>query len=221
MGTAKYRVAVPDFAAANPSSQPLGKQFSDIVRADLDFSGIIDLVSPSMYPLQVPSQPSEFQAQAWADAPASSQFLGFGNINASGNTLAVQAWLNDVKNTSAPPMIAKIYRGEVTDAQLPPFRASRFADEIIMKLSGGLPGISTTQIAFVSTRAGGNKEIWAMDYDGSNQHELNQPSHSIALTPHAGLRTHHASHSLAHTSPDARVSPALQICIYSVPAAKN
>src|ERR1700679_1598932 len=114
MGTAKYRVAVPDFAGANPSSQPLGKQFSDIVRADLDFSGIIDLVSPSMYPLQVPAQPSEFQAQAWADAPASAQFLGFGNINASGNTLAIQAWLNDVKNTSAPPMIAKIYRGEVT-----------------------------------------------------------------------------------------------------------
>src|SRR6202044_251104 len=80
MGTTKFRVAVGDFAGANPSSQPLGKQFSDVVRADLDFSGIIDLVSPSMYPLQVPSQPSEFQAQAWADAPSSAQFLGFGNI---------------------------------------------------------------------------------------------------------------------------------------------
>jgi TolB protein len=216
MGTTKYRVAVPDFAGANPSSQPLGKQFSDIVRADLDFSGIIDLVSPSMYPLQVPSQPSEFQAQAWADAPASAQFLGFGNVNASGNTLAIQAWLNDVKNTSAPPMIAKIYRGEVTDAQVRLF-AHQFADEIIMKLSGGIPGISTTQIAFVSTRAGGNKEIWTMDYDGSNQHELTS-LHSIALTP----RWSPDSSRIAFTCyvPGRTGLTSAQICIYSIPSAK-
>ena len=163
MGTTKARIAAPDFAGANPSSQPLGKQFSDVVRADLEYSGIIDLISPSMYPLQVPSQPSELKAQSWADAPASAQALAFGNLNASGNSLAIQAWLNDVKNTSAPPMIAKIYRGEVTDAQVRIF-AHQFADEIIMKLSGGLSGISTTQIAFVSTRAAAIKKSgpWIM-----------------------------------------------------------
>jgi len=212
MGTAKYRVAVADFAGANPSSQPLGKQFSDIVRADLDFSGIIDLVSPSMYPLQVPSQPSEFQAQAWADAPASAQALAFGNLNASGNSLAIQAWLNDVHNASTPPMIAKIYRGEVTDAEVRLF-AHQFADEIIMKLSGGLPGISTTQIAFVSTRAGGNKEIWAMDYDGSNQHELTS-LRSIALTP----RWSPDASRIAFTCyvPGRTGLTSAQICIYSM-----
>jgi TolB protein len=215
MGTAKSRVAAADFAGANPSSQPLGKQFSDIVRADLDFSGIIDLVSPSMYPLQVPSQPSELQAQAWADAPASAQALAFGNINASGNGLAIQAWLYDVKNSSAPPMIAKIYRGDVTDAQVRLF-AHQFADEIIMKLSGGLPGISTTQIAFVSTRSG-NKEIWAMDYDGSNQHELTSLK-SISLTP----RWSPDSQRIAFTCyvPGRTGLTSAQICMYSVLSGK-
>jgi TolB protein len=212
MGTAKSRVAVGDFVGANPSSQPLGKQFSDVVRADLDFSGIIELVSPSMYPLQVPSRPSELQAQAWADAPASAQYVAFGNISASGNSLAIQAWLNDVKNTSAPPMIAKIYRGEVTDAQVRLF-AHQFADEIIMKLSGGLPGISTTQITFVSTRATGNEEIWAMDYDGSNQHELTT-LRSIALTPRWSPDSSRIAFTCYVAGRTGLVSA--QICIYSM-----
>jgi TolB protein len=59
--------------------------------------------------------------------------------------------------------------------------AHQFADEIISKLSGGLPGVAATQIAFVSNRTG-NKEIWAMDYDGENQHQLTQ-LHTISLTP--------------------------------------
>ncbi len=215
-GVTKARVAVADFAGANPSSQPLAKQFSDIVRTDLDYSGIIDFVSPSMYPVQVPSQPSEINAQAWTDAPASTQYLAFGNLNASGNSLAVQAWLNDVHNTSAPSLIAKIYRGEVTDAQVRLF-AHQFADEIVKLLSGGLPGISTTQIAFVSTRAGGNEEIWTMDYDGSNQHQLTS-LRSIALTP----RWSPDSSRIAFTCyvPGRTGVTSAQICIYSTVTGK-
>ena len=85
-----------------------------------------------------------------------------------------------VRNASLPPVIGKVYRGDVTDAQVRTF-AHQFADEIIGKLSGGLPGIASTQIAFVSNRSG-NKEIWAMDYDGENQHQLTH-LHTIALTP--------------------------------------
>ena len=48
-------------------------------------------------------------------------------------------------------------------------------------LSGGSPGIAQTQIAYASTE-GGNKEIWVMDYDGQNQHQLTHLK-SISLTP--------------------------------------
>jgi TolB protein len=211
MGVQKARVAVANFSGTNPSAQPLAKEFSDVVRADLDYSGILELVSPSMYPIQVPSQPSELNAQVWTDAPASAQALAFGNLDASGNNLAIQAWLYDVRNTSAPPMIAKIYRGEVTDAQVRLF-AHQFANEIVMKLSGGLPGISTTQIAFVSTRSG-NKEIWVMDYDGSNQRQLTT-LRSISLTP----RWSPDGSRIAFTcyAPGRAGVVSAQICMYSM-----
>ncbi len=180
LGVSKAHVAVADFAPKSPTSQPLATEFSDVVRADLDYSGILELVSKSYNPLQTPGSPAEVDFKAWSDPPASTQLLAFGNLSASGNSLEIQGWLNDMRNASLPPVIGKVYRGDVSDAQVRTF-AHQFADEIISKLSGGLPGIASTQIAFVSNRSG-NKEIWTMDYDGENQHELTQ-LHTIALTP--------------------------------------
>jgi TolB protein len=59
--------------------------------------------------------------------------------------------------------------------------AHRFADEIIYRLGGGINGIAETRIYFVSTRSG-SKEIWAMDYDGQNQHQVTHLG-SISLSP--------------------------------------
>ncbi len=211
MGVQKARVAVADFAPASPSAQPYGKEFSEVVRADLDFSGIIDLVSQSMFPTQIPSQPSELNAQAWSDPPASTQAVAFGNLSANGNALTIQAWLYDVHNSSAPPMISKIYRGDVTDAQVRLF-AHQFAEEIVMKLSGGVPGISTTQIAFVSSRSG-FKEIWTMDYDGANQHQLTS-LRSLALTPRWSPDNSRIAFTCWAAGPRNVVSA--QICMYSM-----
>jgi TolB protein len=59
--------------------------------------------------------------------------------------------------------------------------AHRFADEIILRLGGGINGIAETKIYFVSSRTG-TKEIWAMDYDGQNQHAITHLG-SISLSP--------------------------------------
>jgi TolB protein len=180
LGVTKPRVAVADFAPKSDSSQPLAIEFSEVVRSDLDYSGILELVSKSFNPLQSPGAPAEVDFKSWSDAPASAQLLAFGSLTASGSGLEVQGWLNDVRNSSLPPVIGKVYRGDASDAQVRTF-AHQFADEIIGKLSGGLPGVASTQIAFVSNRSG-NKEIWAMDYDGESQHQLTQ-LHTISLTP--------------------------------------
>src|SRR5579862_1732924 len=45
LGVSKARVGVADFAAKDTPSQPLAVLFSDVVRTDLDFCGILDLVS--------------------------------------------------------------------------------------------------------------------------------------------------------------------------------
>ncbi len=180
LGVEKARVAVADFAPRSSSAQPLANIFSEVLRADLDYSGILELVSKSFYPLQVPSVPSELKHSAWSDPPASAHMLAFGNVSASGNDLTIEVWLYDVRNAAAPAVLGKRYHGEVTDAQLRRF-AHEFADEIISRLSGGVPGVGSTQLAFVSSRSG-NKEIWVMDYDGANQRQVTF-LRSISLTP--------------------------------------
>src|SRR5580658_7462368 len=44
LGVSKARVAVADFSSKDATAQPLGVLFSDVVRSDLDFSGILELV---------------------------------------------------------------------------------------------------------------------------------------------------------------------------------
>jgi TolB protein len=180
LGVSKARLAAPDLAARTANGQPLEKTFHDVLSADLEYSGILDLVSPSFYPLKVPSQPSELNAQEWANAPANTHMLAYGNLTADGTNLAVAGFLSDVHNPSAPIALQKIYRGGATDADARRL-AHQFADDIVSRLSGGLPGIAQTQIAYVSTKSG-TKEIWAMDYDGGNQHQLTHLK-SVALTP--------------------------------------
>ena len=170
-----------------------------------------NLVSKSYNPLQTPGTPAEVDYKAWSGAPASAQLLAFGNFSVNANNVEIQAWLNDVRNASLPPVIGKVYRGEATEAQVRTF-AHQFADEIIGKLSGGLPGIASTQIAFVSNRSG-NKEIWAMDYDGENQHELTQ-LHTIALTPRWSPDASRIAFT-CYAQPGSGSVLTAQICIYS------
>src|SRR5215510_13010084 len=92
LGVEKARVAVADFAPRGTSADSSAKTFSDVVRADLEYSGILELVSKSFHPLQVPSLPSELKYQAWSDPPASAQLLAFGNLSATGD-LAIEGWL--------------------------------------------------------------------------------------------------------------------------------
>jgi TolB protein len=210
LGITKARVAVPDTVARSSFTQPLPKTFHDVLWADLDYSGILDLVSSSFYPLQSPAQPSELNAQTWAAAPANAYMVAYGNMTTDGTNISFAGYLSDVHNPSAPPVIQKIYRGAATDADARRL-AHQFADDIVAYLGGGQPGVARTQIAYVSA-LGGNKEIWVMDYDGANQHAVTH-LHSIALTP----RWSPDASRIAFTCyvPYSGVTSA-QICIYSM-----
>lgn len=180
LGVSKARVAVPEFPVRTPAAQPLAKTFHDVLWADLDYSGIVDMVSPSFYPTSDPSQPGELKAADWAAAPANAYMVAFGNLSTDSTGLAVAGYLADVHNPTAPLALQKIYRGAATDdgaRQL----AHQFADDIVTVLSGGLPGIAQTHIAYVSASSG-TKEIYEMDYDGANQRQLTHLK-SISLTP--------------------------------------
>jgi len=215
LGVEKPRVAVADFAPRAEVAKSHSALFTQVVRDDLGFSGILDVASPSLYPASQPGIPSELKFVSWSDSPINAHFVAFGNLVESASEAAIQAWFYDVTNPSTQAVIAKIYRGTTTDAQVRRF-AHQFADEIIMRLSGGLPGISSTQIAFVSSRAGA-KEIWAMDYDGSNQHPLTS-LRSISLTPRWAPDSSRIAFTCYAKSGTGPASP--QICLYSMDAGR-
>lgn len=213
LGKTKPRIAVSDFAPRNDVTKTHALAFTQIVRDDLAFSGILEFVSPSFYPQQVPTVPGEFKSAAWKDPQINADMLAFGNLTESTAEVEIQGWLFDTNSSSPTPMLGKVYRGSPTDAQVRKF-AHQFADEILSRISGQ-PGIASTQIAFVSSRTG-SKEIWVMDYDGSNQHPLTS-LHTISLTPRwspDASRIAFTCFAPYHTI----VSP--QLCMYSMDAGK-
>ena len=224
LGVEKARIAVADFAPRPPQPQKeippvtpaLARTFSDVLWADLEFSGILDLVSKSFFPQRLPGVPGDLKHAEWSEPPAAAHMLAFGNLMTASNDMVVEAWLYDVRNAEAPPVLGKRYRGEATEADARRL-AHQFADEIISRLSGGLPGVASTKIAFVSGRSG-NKEIWVMDYDGANQHPVTS-LRTIALTPRwspDGLRIAFTCYAQTRE----RITSA-QICLYSLETEKQ
>ncbi len=182
LGVEKVRLAVPDFkpSTGDPQNAALLKVFDDTFWNDLDNSGVVELVSKSFYPLQVPGQPTDVTFVMWNAPPPNAAMLAFGNLGVAAGKVTVQGWLYDVKNTASPQVLGKQY-ADVATEEAARVIAHKFADEIIFRLGGGIPGIAESKIYFVSDRSG-HKEIWVMDYDGSNQRQLTHQG-SIALSP--------------------------------------
>jgi TolB protein len=210
LGVSKAKVAVPDFAVRSAAAQPLEKTFHDVLWSDLQYSGILDLVSPSFYPKEIPSQPGELKAQDWSAAPASAYMVAYGNLNTDASGLAASGYLSDVSNPSAPIALQKIYRGAVTDAEARKL-AHQFADDIISRLGGGAPGIAETKIAYVH-QEGRDSEIWEMDYDGANVHALTH-MRTTSLTPRWSPDASRIAFTCFVPNRDGVLSA--QICLYS------
>src|SRR3974377_282656 len=56
------------FSRSDPAKSHAGL-FTNTVRDDLAFSGIVELASPSFYPPNAPSQPGELRMLSWAPPP--------------------------------------------------------------------------------------------------------------------------------------------------------
>lgn len=179
LGVERVRIAVADFKDAGQASA-YKQAFDDTLFNDLSHAGIFDVVSKSFNPTAQPSSPSDVQLAPWASAPVNAAMLAFGNMSVQGDQLNVQGYLFDTHNTQNPQVLGKQYRESASqdNARL---IAHKFANEIVFRLGGGIPGIFESKIAFISSR-GGNKELWIMDYDGSNQRQLTHLG-SIALSP--------------------------------------
>ena len=176
----RTRLAAAGFKPVDAGSDPLRQTFDLTLYNDLKNAGIFDLVSKSMAPPVMPGSPAEIVLAQWGAAPVSAQMVAFGALGVTGNRLSVNGFLFDVKNTQFPQVFAKQYSEEASEDSARQV-AHRFADEIIARLGGGVNGIAETKIFYVHF-GGGTKEIWAMDYDGANQHAVTHLG-TITLSP--------------------------------------
>jgi len=178
----RIRLAAADFkpVGGDPQTPSLKATFDSTLYNDLANAGIFDMVSKSMAPTVTPGSPQEINLSQWAAEPSNASMVAFGALSSTNGRLTVYGWLFDAKNPGSPQILGKQYN-ETASPDSARQVAHRFADEIIARLGGGLNGIAETKIYFVSARTG-TKEIWAMDYDGQNQHIVTKLG-SISLSP--------------------------------------
>jgi TolB protein len=182
LGADRIRIAAADFKlqGADPQAPALKAIFDATLYSDLASAGIFDVVSKSLMPQSMPGSAQEINLPQWSSAPASAAMVAFGSLSSEKGRLAVSGWLFDTRNATTPQVLGKQYN-EAANQEMARAIAHRFADDIILRLGGGINGIAETKIYFVSTRTG-SKEIWAMDYDGQNQHPITHLG-STALSP--------------------------------------
>ena len=182
LGNDRIRIAAADFkpVGGDPQTPALKAAFDATLYGDLSNAGIFDLVSKSMAPQATPGAQQEINLAQWSAAPSNAAMVAFGALSVTNGRLAVYGWLDDVRNTVNPQVLGKQYN-EQASADMARTIAHRFADEIILRLGGGINGIAETKIYFISTRSG-TKEIWQMDYDGQNQHAVTHLG-AISLSP--------------------------------------
>jgi len=179
-GGEKPSIAVPDFRGAG-AAQPFMDAFNRTLFTELQNSGQLKMVPKTVYPLNVPQQPPDFKPPSggvsqgpwltdWSGPPVNAKFLAFGYTAAQNDKIALFGWLYDVTQASpsSAQLIGKVYTGTLDEAGAKKVAQDFAAD--ILKLFGAV-SLAGTKIYFVSDRTG-NKEIWSMDYDGSNQKQF-------------------------------------------------
>jgi len=182
----KPKMAVTDFRGTGRSAGFMST-FNSTLFADLQSSGLFDMVSKSLYPLQPPQRPEDLRPESgvglalkdWSSPPPNASHVAFGYTADQGGTFVIYGYLFDARqNLQGAQMLAKRYF-ETMDDNGARKGAHEFANDIIAMFGGGT--LNGTKIYFISNRTG-NKEVWVMDYDGSNVRQLTH-SRSINIMP--------------------------------------
>ncbi|MBS1831777.1 MAG: PD40 domain-containing protein [Acidobacteria bacterium] len=170
-------IAIPDLRGNGAAQQHMAK-FNEALWTDVESSGVLKMAPKSMYPMQVPQQPSDLRTPSsptenlkglalndWYQPPASAGYLAYGYTAVTGDQIVLSGWLSATNQPSAAPLLAKRYFGPNTEEG-----ARKVAQEFAADIMGQFGGKSLmgTKIYFVSDRTG-KKEIWSMNYDGSEQ----------------------------------------------------
>jgi TolB protein len=183
----KGAIAVPDFRGAGDAQKFMGT-FNQVLWDTLSESGGFRMVPKTSYPLWVPQQPQDWRPEQpgvrppanelgyrlsdWSGPPVNANYMVFGYTAVQNNQLVLFGHLynitpNDLANAQ---VIRKLYFGTLDEAGARKV-ALDFAADILKQF--GITPIANTRIYFVSNRTG-NKEIWSMNWDGTDQRPFTQ-----------------------------------------------
>jgi TolB protein len=187
----KPSIAVPDFRGSGPAQGQMDLYNSTLWDV-LSGSGVLTMKAKSMYPLSVPQRPQDFKAPTmapaarrgdapkvitngpwltdWSGPPVSASYLAFGYTGEQDGRLVLYGWLYNLaqQDLGSAQVIGKLYYGSL-DAEGAKKVAREFAADILQQF--GAKSLAGSKIWFESDRNGG-REIFSMDYDGSNQRQF-------------------------------------------------
>jgi TolB protein len=178
-GGQRLRLAIPDFmppGETQTSDGGLGHEMAQTLAEDLRVYRFFDLIENPQFlreAAQADAHAGDIVFKEWADLGA--QALVKGTYTQDARDLIVECRVYDVAGQRM--ITGKRYRGPSDSIGS---IMHRCADEIMLRFTGE-PGIAQTKVAFLS-RQRGNKELFVMDYNGSNIRQLTQ-ERSIVLSP--------------------------------------
>ena len=192
LGNERIRLAAADFKPLgdDPQTPALKAAFDATLFSDLANAGIFDLVSKSMAPQAMPGSPQEIDLAAVVGGAGQ---RGHGGLRRALGRAMAGSPSTAGSSTRATPSIPRCWASSTTKRPARIWRAplrTGLPMRSSLRLGGGINGIAETKIYFVSSRSG-TKEIWAMDYDGQNQHQITHLGTHFALAAHlAGQHAH-------------------------------
>ncbi len=168
----------PVIAVADMRGSGAAQQYMDVFNKtlwdELDNTGQLRLAPKTSYPLTLPQQPTDFKPpdlfSDWTRPPVSANYLAFGYTAVQDNQILLNGYFFNVgqPNVQSAQILGNRYYGALSSDGAKKV-AREFAADILRQL--GIASLSGTKVYFVSDRSG-SKEIWSMDYDGSNQRQL-------------------------------------------------
>jgi TolB protein len=174
-------LAAPDVQPLNPDR---AAELSDTLRTlnqvlwdDLKFAGYFTMAGKGFYPKQPIVRPEDLNYEAWSGLPFKISYLSAGTLDLVGGILRAEFRLYDMKQHTMS--FGQRISGDTDQVRS---IAHRWADELVYRLTAGASrGIASTKIVY-SSRRGGAKEIYVMDYDGHDQQPFTRNG-SINLFP--------------------------------------
>lgn len=165
-GGRAYKAAVQRFALAGGDDTALAREFRDEIGRGLEFSSLFLALSPDAFlASDVTTALGEpVPCPDWRQIGADALVAGALRREAGGG-LGVEFEVWDVSRCQR--LLARRYAGGARDEKR---LARRVADEVVGAFTGR-PGVSSTEVAFISNRDGA-KELYIADVDGSNLRQV-------------------------------------------------